>query len=896
MKLNLLFKTTSLLILFGLVACTTKNNEEKSNLGYVDMLIGTAGQGHTIVSTARPFALVKPGPDTEMRRNYLHAKYITGFSQLHTSGTGGNAQSAVLGIMPTNGELKVDPRQYRSRFDPLQATTEPGYNRFLLEDYNIITEVTSTDRVAFYRFTFPQSDESNILINVSHAFNRYNGGEIHILNDSTIAGTGLYNGYHGSSFDVAYYIQFSKPFRSSGIWEANELFHDQKTGAMTGDESLGAFLRYNTAQNETILVKIGMSYVDIEGAKRNLETELSHWDFESVVAESDQIWEEALGKVQVKSWDEDHKTTFYTSLYHAMLSPKILSDADRRYEGFDGQIHVAEGFNYYGEFSLWDTYRTVHPLFVILEPTRQRDMVESLLTIAEQGGWLPKWAWSEGYTGGMLGDHSVTLILDSYAKGIRDFDAEKAYRAMYKNATEQRVGVPWTRRGLYKYMELGFAPEDAGITKSLVSATHAYGPGGAKNTGYYPEVSGSVSASLEYAYNDWCVAEMSRLLGKEQDADYFYERAYYYKNVYDPELGFMRPRNSDGSWALDPFGPTISGQHSQFYCEGNAWTYSWFVPHDMQGLVNLMEGEASFGNKLDIAFSGFEFGRSYYDPANEPDMHYPYMYNYVRTPWRSQEIVRFITENLFTSDRETGIPGDDDVGTMSAWFVFSSMGFYPVAPGSDQYVIGTPLFDEVKIYLDEKYYDSKTLLIEAGNNSSENKYIQSMTINGQDINRTFITHEELINSGQITFSMGNTPNKNWGSANDSPPMSMTTGEPKFVSSDLSAQDQAEADDIIKVEVTVTNNGQLGTADVKLFLSDRNIHFMMENPVGEKRIILEAGESQKVEFNVPLYYHGVNILRVDTLTTNVEVTRPDFKKRYYSGEYNRYDEDTKRTRQ
>jgi predicted alpha-1,2-mannosidase len=530
-------------------------------------------------------------------------------------------------------------------------------------------------------------------------------------------------------------------------------------------------------------------------------------------------------------------------------------------------------------------------LYVLLEPKRQRDMIVSLLKIAEQGGWLPKWAWSEGYTGGMLGDHSVSVIVDSYVKGIRNFDVNKAYEAMYKNATEQLVGVPWTRRGLYKYMELGYAPEDAGITKSLVSATHAYGPGGATDTGYYPEVSGSVSATLEYAYNDWCVAEMARILGRSEDAEYFRKRAFNYKNVYDPSVGFMRPRNIDGSWAMDPFGPTISGKHSQFYCEGNAWTYSWFVPHDIEGLVNLMEGRDNFNSKLDSAFLGLEARQSFYDPENEPNIHYPYLFNYTGAPWKTQQIIRHITENIFTADHENGLPGDDDVGTMSAWYIFSAMGFYPVLPGSDQYVIGSPLFDEVKIFLDEEYYNGKVLHIKSANNSSKNKYIQSVKLNGEDYNKTWISHEDLVNNGRLVFNMGDSPNKNWGIGEDAVPMSMTTHSPHFVFSDLIAPENALPDDYVNVQVTVTNKGSLGTALVRLYQSDRNIHFRMQHPMGEERIVLDPGESKVVQFNVPIYYHGVNTLQVDTLSTPIRVPRPDFRKLYYADEKNQYERKT-----
>ncbi|HEC44912.1 MAG TPA: glycoside hydrolase family 92 protein [Bacteroides sp.] len=853
-------------------SCDT-DTDHKTPLEYVDMLIGTARKGHTIISTARPFAMVKPGPDTDVRRNYLHAKYITGFSQLHISGTGGNAQSGVLGVMPTTGKLNVNPGQYRSGFDATQGVAEPGYYNIMLEDYNIRSEITSTDRVVLYRFTFPKSDESHILLDVSHAFNKYRGGEIRIVNNTTLEGTGKYNGYHGSDFDVAFVIEFSRPFKSSGVWKGIDIMQGEDYATVDGADALGAYLDFQTGADDTIYVKIGMSYVDIAGAKSNIEAEMPDWDFEKVFAESREGWNALLGNVKISGGTEDQKTTFYTALYHTMISTCMLSDADGRYEGFDGKIHQADGFTYYGEFSLWDTYRTAHPLYSLLQPQRQSDMVKSLLAIAEQGGWLPKWAWSEGYTGGMLGDHAVSVILDSYVKGIRDFDALTAYDAMRKNAMEKLEGVPWGRRGLRHYKALGFAPEDAGYMKSLVAATNAYGPGGSKDTDYYPEISGSASATLEFAYNDWCVAEMARLLNKTEDADYFGSRAYNYKNVYDPEVGFMRPRNSDGSWAMNPFVSTISGQHSQFYCEGNAWTYSWTVQHDVQGLINLMGGNEAFISLLDSAFSGLETGQSYFDPTNEPDIHYPYLYNYAGAPWKTQETVRYITDNLFTADHEQGLPGDEDAGTMSAWYIFSAMGFYPVAPGSEVYVIGSPVFDKIEISLDEKYYGGKTFIMESHNNSSDNKYIQEVSLNGEPLNRTRLTHEELIGNGYLVFTMGNTPNNNWGTAEGSAPHSMTREKPDFVYSGLKAPETAKFNEYVDVQVTVTNKGGMGTAHTVVYHYDRNAHYRTGHLVGENKLVLASGESRDLKFRVPLYFHGNNTLHVDTLSTTVIVSKP-----------------------
>jgi predicted alpha-1,2-mannosidase len=874
MHTRIFYVAVFLLTAAGVISCTrTEDREPVSE--YVDMFIGTARQGHTIISSARPFAMVKPGPDTEIRRNYLHAKTIRGFSQLHISGTGGNAQSACPAIMPVTGALKVDTGDYASAFSPLEAEVRPGYFAMMLDDYSIGVEATSTDRVAYYQVAFPEADSARILLNVSHAFNPYRGGEITILDDHTVVGTGKYNGYHGSDFDIAFYLQFSKPFlSSSGTWHGSQKNYGSRTETdPDGGASLGAFLNFGPSGGETLGVKVGISYVDIEGARKNMEHEIPGWDFQAVVAESAAQWEDLLSKIRIKGGPEGHKTVFYTSLYHAMLSPSILSDVDGRYEGFDGKVHQADGFTYYGEFSLWDTYRTVHPLYVLLQPERQRDMVESLVKVAEQGGWLPKWGWSEGYTGGMLGDHAVSLILDSYVKGIRDFDVEGAYRAMYKNATEKIEGVPWGRRGLYKYMKYQFAPEDAGYMKSKVADTHEYGPGGAKSRQYYPEISGSVSATLEFSYNDWCVSEMASLLGNAADADAFRKRAYYYKNVYDPSVDFMRPRNSDGSWAMDPFVPTISGQHSQFYCEGNAWTYSWTVPQDVKGLINLMGGNERFNTKLDQAFDGLLEKESYYDPTNEPDIHYPYLYSYSGTPWKTQKIVRQILTHFFSNDREEGLPGDDDVGTMSAWYLFSAMGFYPVTPGTDQYVLGSPLFDEVTIQLDSAYYNGKTIRITSENNNATNMYVQAVRLDGVPLEKLFVTHSDLVDRGGLHFVMGDTPAEL--ADTHAVPYSMSKEEPRIVVESVSAPAEADANSRINVEVVLTNSGDPGTKDLAVYLSDRNAHYKKGNLMIEDRVVLDRGETKKLVVDIPVYFHGDNILQADSVRTKVSVRRPDW---------------------
>ncbi len=844
-----------------------------SGYDYVDMKIGTGVEGHTIISAARPFGLVKPGPDTEMRRNFLGSDYVTGFSQLHMSGTGGNAQSGAIGVMPTTGELKIDPRAYRSRFSPTATQANLDSIQFELEDYGIHAEITASERVGFYRFNYPAGQESRVLVDVSHAFNKFRGGEIRIVDEMTAVGVGKYRGYHGSQFDVAFQVEFDRPFVSAGVWEKDQIMAGQRAATIEGDFGLGAYFNFGPATKEPVLMKVAVSYVDIEGAGRNLRTEIPDWDFEKVKGQAREAWTELLGKVRIQGGTEEQKTAFYTGLYHTMLSPSILSDVDGRYEGFDGEVHTADGFTYYGEFSLWDTYRTVHPLYTIVQPQRQNDMVRSLLKIAEQGGWLPKWAWSEGYTGGMLGDHAVSVIVDSYVKGIRDFDVEVAYAAIRKNGLEKIDGLPWGRRGLHEYKALGFAPEDAGLQDSLVAGVLEYSPGGHPARDTYPKISGSVSTTLEFAYNDFCVAQMAEALGKEEDAAYFRNRTYNYKNVYDAEVGFMRPRNADGSWALVPFVPTILGEHSQFYVEGNAWTYSWMVPHDPQGLINLMGGVENYVTKLDEAFAGYETKESYYDHSNEPAMHYPYMYAFAGQPWKTQERVRTVMETYYGADHEHGLPGDDDVGTMSAWFILSSMGFYPVNPGSDEYVIGSPLFDEIEVDLDRNFYERDKLVITARNNARQHVYVQSVRLNGEKINRPWITHDELVNGGRLEFSMGKKPNREWGSAPDAAPSSMTKGKPRFVYSDLTAPAEAAPGEYVTVTVKVTNEGALGTAHTKLWRHEKSRHYLRGHLVGEDKRVLDPGESAELEFSVPVYLYSWHRFEVGTETATTIVERP-----------------------
>lgn len=729
----------------------------KKSVDYVNPFVGTDDHGHTFPGASLPAGMVQLGPDTDIRGWDWSSGYhysdssIMGFSHLHRSGMGAGDWGDIL-IMPTTGKLKVEPgtkynpgEGYRSRFTHKEEEASPGYYAVNLKDYGIKAELTVTERAGFHKYTFPKSDVSHILVDLEHGIgDRCKGSQVKIVNNTEIEGYRTSTGFVKTQA-VYFCAKFSKPFNSYGTWNEKNIKAGSKEESGT---QIGAYVDYVTSGNETIEVKVGISYTSIDQARLNLDKEIPHWKFDRVKDKARMIWNEELGKIKAQmNTDNDEAyrkqklITFYTAIYHSLLFPAIFSDMDGKYMGLDEKVHTAKDFTYHSDFSLWDTFRAEMPLLALIQPERNSDVIKTMIAQYEQGGWLPTpQQFGNSYTNDMIGDHPVSVILDAYLKGIKDFDVEKAYEAVKKNAMETPPADHRSRGrvGLDYYKEYGYLP--------------------------YDKARESVSRTLEYAYNDWCVAQLAKILGKTDDYELFMKRASNYKNVIDTSTGFARPKTSMGSW-IEPFDPTFIGQgNERHYTEANAWQYTWFVPHDVQGLINLEGGTEKFIKKLDSLFTTSSeipgkvadvtglIGQ--YAHGNEPSHHTIYLFDYAGAPWKTQDLVRNVMNNLYNAG-PAGLCGNEDMGQMSAWFVFSMMGYYPVCPGMPYYVIGSPMFDKVSINVK----NNKEFTIRTINNSEKNKYIQSAKLNGKPFDRSYIWHNEIINGGELVFIMGDQPNK-----------------------------------------------------------------------------------------------------------------------------------------
>ncbi len=825
----------------------TIQSEPDDLSGYVDPFIGTDKEGNTFPGACLPFGMVQLSPDNGFRgvKGYNYAKKsILGFSHTHLSGTGSGTKTNYnnILIMPTTGDLKTYPgvakdpntkarnnleerldklsdeeqqswekmsradqrkkwkslleeekqniltdmvnsgadtseviKGYESAYSHSEEEASPGYYAVDLKDYGIRAEMTTTERVGFHRYTFPDSQEAHFIIDVTHSLTLDRDAYVKIVNDHQIEGyvTGDMEGNHSRPLTCYFFAEFSKPFVSSGVWNGDSINHTINT--MSGKEGVGAFVNFTTQKDEQVMIKVGISFVSTTGAKKNLETEIPHWDFDEIRTQAQNTWNEKLNKIKVKGGSESQKITFYTSLYHSLMFPRTFSDVDGSYfSHFDNTVHRNQSGPYYVDFSLWDTYRAQHPLLAYLEPERQNGMINTFLNMYDQGGRLPLFvSYKNYYMKVMIGDHATSVIVDSYMKGIRDFDIEKAYEAMRKNAMLPGEKAS-SRTGLTDYINLGYAPAD--------------------------KVRESVSVTLENAYDDWCLSEIAKDLGKIDDYEIFRKRAKYYENLYDESTGLMRPKMVDGSWlpmcddspniirknghpfysCFDPLWVGVSP--NRHFTESNAWQYFWHVPYDVQGLIDLVGGREKFVSKLDTLFTMTpdETGPAYaplyskigqYVHGNEPVHHVGYLYNYAGAPWKTQQRVHQIMEEKYIAAPD-GLCGNDDMGQMSAWYLFSAMGFYPVAPGQNIFVIGTPLFEEASLDLGEFYHGQK-FTIKAEGVSADNYYIQSATLNGENYSKTWIHHDDIIKGGELIFKMGPKPNKQWGSKPEDAPPSMT---------------------------------------------------------------------------------------------------------------------------
>jgi len=733
------------LLLVIVLGCTKAPNVKIQSSGidytkYVDPFIGTGGHGHTFPGAMVPFGMVQLSPDTRMENwdgssGYHYSdKTIMGFSHTHLSGTGAPEFCDIL-LMPTTGKVNVlvgdeedSNTGYRSTFDHENEFASPGYYKVLLDDYNITAELTATNRSGIHRYSFPKSDNSNIIIDLQNR-DRVIDSKINIVSDTEISGFRRSIRW-AKDQHVYFYAKFSKPFESFGIAVDDKIIENIKTAEGT---NIKGFVNYSTAEGESVLVKVGISSVSIEGAKKNLDAENLNWEFDKIKAEAKELWKNHLSKIDVEGGTERERRIFYTSLYHTAMAPVTLNDVDGSYRGVDRKIHKVDGFTRYTVWSLWDIFRSQMPLYTITEPSRMNEFIKTFLEIYKNGGRLPHWEiWGE-YSGSMIGHHSLPIILDAYNKGIRDYDANLAFKAM-KNQVEQN--------GYYSRM--GFIPADKG--------------------------GGSVSVVMEFAYNDWCIAEMARNLENEDDYLIYQQRAQFYKNMYDESTGFMRPKNNDRNW-VTPFDPAEGTEH---FVEGNSFQYSLFAPQDINGLISLIGGDKKFEAWMDNLFtykskhdanvkdaSGL-IGQ--YAHGNEPSHNMAYLYNYIGATPKTQKMIRYILEEMY-DDKPDGLKGNEDCGQMSAWYILSSMGFYPVTPGTPTYNIGTPIFDKVTINLE----NGKQFIVEAKNVSDKNYYIQSVKLNGKPYTKSWFEHSDIVDGGEFVFEMGTIPNNEWGSDKEDRP-------------------------------------------------------------------------------------------------------------------------------
>lgn len=752
---------------FGIASCEAAEaiviDSTPTRVSQVNPFIGTGGHGHTFPGATTPYGMVQLSPDTrtlgwDACGGYHHSdSSILGFSHTHLSGTGIGDLGDIL-FMPFVGEAQTkagsveDPDSgYRSRFSHDDENAEPGYYRVQLSDDNIEAELTATQRAGFHRYTFPSGSDTSLVIDLAHTIHGHQNPvtELRVINDREIEGYKRTRGW-ASNHHVYFHAKFNRPFQC-------ELFENGKARSGKWSVASGntqAVLRFEPSDQSqasnggTVMAKVGISAVDYEGARNNVETEITDWDFDTVRQTASENWEQQLSKITVSGSSQDDRTIFYTALYHTSISPNVFTDCDGRYRGMDQQIHTATEGPMYTVFSLWDTFRAFHPLMSIVDPNRDQEFIRTLLTQYDQGGTLPKWELAGNYTGTMIGYHAVPVIVDAYKKSIVGFDVEKAYEAMVKSAharpddflfPSETVREKLNPKAKHYNDTLGFVPCDL------------------ENE--------SVSKALEYAYNDWCIAEFAEALGKTEDAAKYRECASRYQQYYDASTGFMRGRNEDKSWKT-PFNPRFSQHRKDEYTEGNAWQWTWFVPHDVPGLVDLMGGETAFQTKLDRLFTedssvdGEESSVDIsgligqYAHGNEPSHHITHMYNHVGQPWKTQKLVDEILTTLYFND-PNGLSGNEDCGQMSAWYILNAMGFYSFCPGDPTYSIGRPMFDEVRIELAE----GKSFSIRAANNNAANKYIQSAKLKGKDLKSPFFTHEQLLQGGTLEVEMGPDPNQ-----------------------------------------------------------------------------------------------------------------------------------------
>ncbi|WP_298247909.1 GH92 family glycosyl hydrolase [uncultured Christiangramia sp.] len=742
--------------------------EDQDFAQYVDPMIGTAKMGHTYPGATVPFGSIQLSPDTDTIPYAVNGRYnpdvykycagyqyddhtIVGFSHTHFSGTGHSDLGDFL-IMPTTGDLKLNPGTesnpesgYRSRFSHDRETAEAGYYSVMLDDYNIKAEMTASTRVGMHRYTFPEGEKSHLVFDLMHGIYNYEDKNVwtfvRVENDTLVTGYRQTNGW-ARTRKVYFAMSFSKPIKEygrerydrqpyNGFWGKFDQSHNFPEIA---GEQIRMWFDFDTS--EPLEVKLAISPVSTEGAVQNMKDEIPGWNFDEVRQQARETWNKELSKVDISEEDQEEKVNFYTAMYHAFLGPTVYMDTDGQYMGIDRNRHQADGFTNYTSFSLWDTYRALHPLFNVLQPERNQDMVQAMMAHYDQSvhSMLPVWSHYGNENWCMIGYHSASVIADAIVKGNADFDQKHALYAMVNTA---KTGY---YDGLQYYMDIGYVPEDKNVA--------------------------SVSKTLEYAYDDWAIAQAAKKLGNDQVYDEFMKRAENYKNVYDPKSGFMRPKLSDGTFKQEY---DELETHGQGYIEGNGWNYSLYVPHQPAELIEMMGGKNQFSQYLDSLFT-MELPDKYFENTedisregiignyvhgNEPSHHVSYMYNWTNDPWKAQDKIRMILKAKYQTGAD-GLSGNDDFGQMSAWYIFSTLGFYPVAPGSVDYALGSPAISEATLNLG----NGNAFKVIAKNQSDKNVYIKKVELNGKELTEPFIKHDEIMNGGELKFWMSSKPNKN----------------------------------------------------------------------------------------------------------------------------------------
>lgn len=697
---------------------------QKNIVQYVDPFIGTGGHGHTYPGAVLPHGMVQLSPDTRLDgwdgcSGYHYSdSYIYGFTHTHLSGTGVSDYGDIL-LMPMSGKPSPDNKIYGSAFSHAKEKASPGFYSVQLDDDNILAELTATTRVGLHKYTFSGTDKNYIILDLKHR-DEVIESSLKIINLRTISGLRRSKAWADNQY-VYFVIEFSKPFSSKGFWQ-NDSLVSSGTGSISNSKNLKAYFKFDNAE---VMAKVAISAVSEEGAMKNLKTELPGWDFDQVKQDALQKWNAELSKIEVESKDVKQLRTFYSALYHTAIVPNINQDVDGQYRGRDNKIHTANGFTNYSVFSLWDTYRGAHPLYTIIDQKRTLDYIKSFLAQYQQGGRLPVWELSGCETDCMIGYHSVPVIVDAYMKGINQFDTKLALEAMKKSAT-------WNHLGLPALMDHGLLEMD--------------------------DEHESVSKTLEYAYDDWCIAQFAKKEGSMADYNNYIKRAQSYKNIFDAQTGFMRPRKN-GNW-LSPFDPREVNNN---FTEANSWQYSFYTPQDINGYIEMIGGRKKMETKLDQLFSenSQTTGRDQsditgligqYAHGNEPSHHIAYLYNFTGAPFKTQSMVHRIVKDMY-HDTPDGLEGNEDCGQMSAWYVLSALGFYPVTPGTTDYIIGTPLFSSATIHLE----NGKTFIIKGNSVSDRNFYIQAATLNNTLYTKSYLSYADINNGGNLDFSMGATP-------------------------------------------------------------------------------------------------------------------------------------------